>query len=213
MTMLFYGGFCLVLLSYLAKRDSDRESRRFWSSSSASSSFFPFQSDVPVGRDTSGHVKGQGYWQSFRRYLAPLFSPSCIFDSTRRHPLTHAISLNAHSRGSELNFSCSRSEKKKKERRKERQKKKRKKAAPSTIHRPFVKNYTSPTYDFKSASVSPPPFSPPLFFRLSLSLSPPAFSIFANHADAGRGRRISSLPLSLLDFSTSRLEKNPLIES
>ena len=196
MTMLFYGGFCLVLLSYLAKRDSDRESRRFWSSSSASSSFLPFQSDVPVGRDTSGHVKGQGYWQSFRRYLAPLFSPSCIFDSTRRHPLTHAISLNAHSRGSELNFSCSRSEKK--ERKKERQKRKRKKAAPSTIHRPFVKNYTSPTYDFKSASFSPSPFSPPLFFRLSLSFSPRLFNLCES-----RGRRMRKE--NFLSLSSSRL--------
>ena len=94
-------------------------------------------------------------------------------------------------------------EKKKKER-KRGKKGKEKNAAPSTIHRPFVKNYTSPTYDFKSASFSPPPFSPPLFSRLFLFL--PAFSIFPNHTD--EGGRISSLSLSLLlNFSTSRVEK------
>ena len=94
-------------------------------------------------------------------------------------------------------------EKKKKER-KRGKKGKEKNAAPSTIHRPFVKNYTSPTYDFKSASFSPPLFSPPLFSRLFLFL--PAFSIFPNHTD--EGGRISSLSLSLLlNFSTSRVEK------
>ena len=219
MTMLFYGGFCLVLLSraYLANRDSDRESeRRFWSSSSASSSFLPFQSDVPVGRDTSGHVKGQGYWQSFRRYLAPLFFSPSVHIRFHASPSSHArlslsLSLNASLPWIRIKFLVFAEWKKKKERKKERKKRKGKKCRSfndtSSLceklhlsHVWFQKRVVFPSSLLTSSILS------------SLPLSPRFFNLSESH---GR-RRENFLSLSLSSSQLLNLangKKNPLIES
>ena len=109
--------------------------------------------------------------------------------------LSLSLSLNASLPWIRIKFLVFAEWKKKKKERKRGKKGKEKNAAPSTIHRPFVKNYTSPTYDFKSASFSPPLFSPPLFSRLFLFF--PVFSIFPNH---GR-RRENFLSVSLSSSS------------
>ena len=217
MTMLFYGGFCLVLLSrtYLANRDSDRESeRRFWSSSSASSSFLPFQSDVPVGRDTSGHVKGQGYWQSFRRYLAPLFFSPSVHIRFHASPSSHArlsLSLSTPlSHGSELNFLCSRSGKKK--RKKEREEKKERKKMP-LLQRYIVPLWkTTPLPRMISKARRFPLLSSHLLYSLVSSSFSPLFQSFRITRT-----KEGEFPLCLsLFFSTSQpreWKKNPLIES